>query len=121
MLGYEYHPEAEAEYLAEVDYYSRVSSELGLRFVKEVESAIARARQFPEAWAPLPGNLRRVHPRRFPHSVVYEVMAQSRVYLGGRTRQPPAGLWARAFGGVEIMTPDIGSYGQALGSRLPNL
>ena len=49
MLGYEYHPAAEAEYLAEVEYYSRVSADLGLRFVKEVESAIARARQFPEA------------------------------------------------------------------------
>ncbi len=57
-----------------MDYYSRVSSELGLRFVKEVESAIARARQFPEAWTPPPSNLRRVRPRRFPHSVVYEVM-----------------------------------------------
>ena len=40
MLGYEYHPEAEAEYLAEVGYYSRISGELGLRFAKEVEAAI---------------------------------------------------------------------------------
>ena len=80
MLGYEYHPEAEAEYLAEVEYYSRVSADLGLRFVKEVESAVARARQFPEAWAPLPGNLRRIRPRRFPHSVVYEVMPD-RVFI----------------------------------------
>jgi hypothetical protein len=74
LLGYEYHPEAEAEYLSEVEYYSRVSADLGLRFFKEVESAIARARQLPETWAPLPGNLRRIQPRRFPHSVVYEVM-----------------------------------------------
>ncbi|HEY9172337.1 MAG TPA: hypothetical protein VI136_08645 [Verrucomicrobiae bacterium] len=34
MLGHEYHPAAEAEYLAEVEYYSRVSADLGLRFVK---------------------------------------------------------------------------------------
>jgi len=44
VLGYEYHPEAQAEYLAEVEYYSRVSAELGLRFVTEVEAAMARAR-----------------------------------------------------------------------------
>ncbi|MBI5387663.1 MAG: hypothetical protein HZA90_23635 [Verrucomicrobia bacterium] len=47
MLDYEYHPEAEAEYLAEVAYYSQISGELGLRFVTEVEAAILRARQFP--------------------------------------------------------------------------
>jgi hypothetical protein len=91
--------------LAEVDYYSRVSGELGLRFVKEVESAIARARQFPETWTPLRGNLRRVRPRALSALGGLRGHAQSRVYLGGRTRQPPAGLLARAFGGVEIMTP----------------
>jgi len=75
VLGYEYHPEAEAEYLAEVAYYSRISEELGLRFVMEVEAAITRAREFPEAWAPVRGGLRRILPRRFPHAIVYEVMA----------------------------------------------
>jgi plasmid stabilization system protein ParE len=93
VLGYEYHPESEAEYLAEVEYYSRVSAELGLRFVREVEAAIARARQFPEAWAPLPGNLRRVRPRRFPHSIVYEVMP-GRIFIWAvahTSREP--GYW----------------------------
>jgi plasmid stabilization system protein ParE len=80
VLGYEYHPAAETEYLAEVDYYSRVSADLGLRFVKEVESAIVRARQFPDAWTPLPGNLRRIRTRRFPHSVVYEILPD-RVFI----------------------------------------
>ena len=98
VLGYEYHPEAEAEYLAEVEYYSRVSADLGLRFVKEVESAIARARQFPEVWAPLPGNLRRIRPQHFPHSVVYEVMP-GRVFIWAvahGSRRP--GYWRTRMG-----------------------
>ncbi len=93
MLGYEYHPEAEAEYLAEVVYYSGLTEELGLRFVKEVEIAITRARQFPEAWTPLPGNLRRIRPRRFPHLIVYEVM-EDRIIIWAvahTSRQP--GYW----------------------------
>lgn len=80
MLGHEYHPAAEAEYLAEVEYYSRVSADLGLRFVKEVESAVMRARQFPTAWTPLPANLRRIRPRGFPHAVVYEILPD-RVFI----------------------------------------
>lgn len=90
MRGYEYHPAAEAEYLEAVQYYSRVSAELGLRFVTEVEAAVERARQFPEAWAPLPGNLRAILPHRFPYRIVYEDM-QDRIFIWAvahTSRQP---------------------------------
>jgi len=72
VLGCEDHPKAEAEYLAAVEYSSRVSGEWGARFVTEEEAALARARQFPEAWAPLPTHLRRAMPRRFPHQLQHE-------------------------------------------------
>jgi plasmid stabilization system protein ParE len=99
VRGYEYHPAAEAEYLDAVRYYSRVSAELGLRFVTEVEAAAERARQFPEAWAPLPGNLRRIPLHRFPYRIIYEDMldrifiwavahtSREPSYWRGRTRE----------------------------------
>jgi hypothetical protein len=49
VVGYEYHPAAYTEYLEAVRYYTHIRSELGMSFVTEVESAIQRARQFPEA------------------------------------------------------------------------
>lgn len=98
MLSYEYHPEAQAEYLAEVEYDSKLSAELGLRFVREVESAIERARLFPEAWTPIPGGLRRIKPRRFPHSIVYEVMSDRLfIWAVAHTSRKP-GYWRERLG-----------------------
>ena len=72
MVGYEYHPAAETEYLAAIRYYSRVSLELGMSFVTEVESAIQRARQFPEAYGKMTDSLRHIGTHRFPYAIIYE-------------------------------------------------
>ena len=72
MVGYEYHPAAQAEYFQAIRYYSRIDSKLGMAFVEEVERAIERARQFPEAYGKLPGHLRHVGTHRFPYVIVYE-------------------------------------------------
>ena len=74
MLGYDYHPDAEAEYHAAIRYYSRISEELGLSFVREVEKAVERARLFPEAHRRISGALRRVLTRRFSYHVILEVL-----------------------------------------------
>ena len=72
MVGYEYHPAAEAEYFEAIRYYSRISSDLGLSFVTEVENAIQRARQFPEAYGKVADSLRHVGTHRFPYVIIYE-------------------------------------------------
>lgn len=89
MLGYEYHPAAEAEYLEAVRYYSKIDGQLGLAFVAQVEAAIERARRFPRAWPPLPGGLRRVLTRRFPYAIAYEILSD-RIFI-----------WAVAHGSRE--------------------
>lgn len=93
MLGYEYHPAAEAEYLEAVRHYSRINGQLGLAFVTQVEAAIQRARQFPEAWSPLPRGLRRVRTRRFPYGITYEILTD-RIFIWAvahTSREP--GYW----------------------------
>ena len=80
MLGYEYHEAAEAEYHEAIRYYSRKSGDLGLSFVTEVESAIERARQFPEAYGRAGPNLRHVITRRFPYAIVYEIL-EDRIFI----------------------------------------
>lgn len=93
MRGYEYHPAAEAEYLAGVRHYGKISGQLGLAFVSEVEAAIQRARQFPEAWPSLPRGLRRVRTRRFPYRIIYEIFTD-RIFIWAvahASREP--GYW----------------------------
>jgi hypothetical protein len=79
VLGYEYHPATEAEYLEAVRHYSRISGQLGLAFVTQIEAAAQRAGQFPEAWPPLPRELRRVRTRRFPYGITYEMRLYGRI------------------------------------------
>jgi len=74
VVGYEYHPAAEAEYHEAIGYYSRIGAELGMSFVTEVEAAIERARQMPEAYAKIGGGLRRVLTHRFRYAIIYEVL-----------------------------------------------
>lgn len=80
MLGYEYHPDAEAEYHAAIRYYSRVHADLGMAFVTEVEQGVERARVFPESHRKISGALRRVLTRRFSCSIVYE-LSEDRIFI----------------------------------------
>ena len=93
MVGYEYHQAAEAEYLAAVRYYSGIRPELGRSFVTEVESAIERARHFPEAYGRVAESLRHIGTHRFPYAIVYEVR-EDRIFIWAvahTSREP--GYW----------------------------
>ena len=60
-----------AELAWEVQYYAKISPQLGERFATGVERALAIAAEFPEMGAPYRHGTRRVFPKRFPFSVVY--------------------------------------------------
>ena len=93
MLGYDYHPAAEAEYHEAIRYYCRIRAELGTAFVAEIEAAVERARRFPEGYRSISGNLRRVLTRRFSYSVIYEVW-EDRIFIWAvahTSREP--GYW----------------------------
>ena len=66
-----YHPDARAEFLHEVEYYSRLSIRLSERFDKAVLAAEARAAEEPELWPKYKLNTRRVVDRKFKFSLVY--------------------------------------------------
>jgi plasmid stabilization system protein ParE len=93
VVGYEYHPAAEAEYIEAVRYYSGIRSELGMSFVTEVESAIQRARQFPEAYGKLSDSLRHIGTHRFPYILIYEILADRLfIWAVAHTSREP-GYW----------------------------
>lgn len=68
----EFHPEAQDEFFAAIDWYEAARPGLGAAFLGAVYEATERARERPLAGAPLGSDLRRVFVRRFPYFVLYE-------------------------------------------------
>jgi hypothetical protein len=66
-----FHPLAELEFLEAVQYYSEIDSDLGKRFVDEVEHAQAQILMFPNASRLVGGAIRRRMVNGFPYSLFY--------------------------------------------------
>lgn len=70
-MSFAFHPAAEEEFSAAVDWYEVRQPGLGVDFAVEVRAAIGRAIALPEAWAELEPGIRRVLTQRFPYGVLY--------------------------------------------------
>lgn len=79
-MKYRFHPEAEAELRAAIEYYEDCSTGLGHEFAVEVYSTIERICAFPCAWPLLEPGIRRALVPRFPYGVLYAVEA-ARIYI----------------------------------------
>ena len=77
-LAFDFHPEAQAEFAADVDWYDAREPGLGGRFAEAVRAAIDAAVDDPAAWATWPGWDRQPVVRSkgvtgFPYRIVYFV------------------------------------------------
>lgn len=77
-LAFGFHPEAQAEFAAEVDWYDARDAGAGGRFAEAVRAAIEAVVDDPEAWATWPGWGREPVVRSkgvsgFPHRIVFLV------------------------------------------------
>jgi plasmid stabilization system protein ParE len=70
-MSFAFHPAAEEEFSAAVDWYEVRQPGLGVDFAVEVRAAIGRAIALPKAWAELEPGIRRVLTQRFPYGVLY--------------------------------------------------
>lgn len=70
-MKFVFHPEAEAEFLAAIDYYEKREPGLGFDFIVEVQSTIGNIISLPTAWPILEDDMRRCQVRRFPYGVLY--------------------------------------------------
>lgn len=71
MIAVRFLPQAAAELLHEVEYYSKGSTGTGIRFQAAVEAAIERASRHPLGGAPTASGARSVLVKEFPFSLVY--------------------------------------------------
>jgi len=72
-MTYEFLPEARAEFEQAVAHYDQCGLGLGDEFTDEVEAAIQRILNQPEAWSNYHHATRRCLARRFPYGVVYQI------------------------------------------------
>lgn len=77
-LAFDFHSEARAEFVADVDWYEGRDAGVGGRFAEAVREAIDAAVDDPAAWAKWPGwdrepTVRSKSVTDFPYRVVYFV------------------------------------------------
>ncbi len=57
---------ARAEFIEAVNYYNSQTEGLGFEFSNEVQAAIVRIIEYPEAWSSVSKRTRRCRTQRFP-------------------------------------------------------
>jgi toxin ParE1/3/4 len=70
-MAFRFLPDARAELLEAIAYYSSIRADLGARFEREVSGAVRSAVEHPERGAPRPNDTRRWLVRGFPFGVIY--------------------------------------------------
>lgn len=96
-MKYVFHPEAEAEFLAAIDYYEGCEPGLGYDFSVEVHSTIGRILSFPDAWPVLEDDIRRCLPKKGP--LVGEGATHPRVQTHNHG---PDGVWGVVSAGGAV-------------------
>jgi plasmid stabilization system protein ParE len=76
-MNYEFHPDAEQEFIETAAYYQTEVPGLGTRFGAEVNRVIELLLDNPGIGAPIDGEIRHFVLRRFPHSIIYAVISES--------------------------------------------
>jgi hypothetical protein len=73
MIGYRFLSPAEEEMSEASVFYDAASSGLGNDFLDDVQQAIDRLREYPQAGKVATSRLRRMLLHRFPFSIIYSV------------------------------------------------
>lgn len=68
---YDFHPEAEEEFLSAINYYEECHIGLGHNFAREVYSAIQSIIEHPKTWPFFYMDIRRRLINRFPFAILY--------------------------------------------------
>lgn len=89
-MNFQFHPEAEREFVAAADWYAQRGGALGSAFMDEIHAAIGRALSMPLAWPTVGPDVRRVLASRFPYGVLYATPGDTLFVLAiMHTRQRP--------------------------------
>ena len=94
---YRFHPAAEAEFLAAIDWYVTRDAGVASDFASLVRDAVQLIVELPQAWPTWPGreDLRVRVLHRFPFSIIYAVDAKTIVVIAVAHHRRRPGYWLR--------------------------
>jgi plasmid stabilization system protein ParE len=97
-LGFDFHPEARAELVADVDWYDEREAGVGVRFEVAVREAIDAAVDSPDSWALWPDWDREPAVRSkgvtgFPYRVVYFLDGDQLIVVAVAHAKRRPGYW----------------------------
>lgn len=95
---FRFHPEAEAEFIADVEWYDEREEDLGARFENAVRAAIDAAVRSPDSWPVWPGwtgqpVVRSTGVDSFPYRVAYIVDDESLTIVAVAHSKRRPGYW----------------------------
>lgn len=79
-MTFSFHPEAQGEFEAAIEYYENCEAGLGYDFFIEVHSTVQNIVNYPAAWPILEGDIRRCLVNRFPFGIIYSI-EESDIYI----------------------------------------
>jgi ParE toxin of type II toxin-antitoxin system, parDE len=86
---------AEWEFNDAVAYFDLKRPGLGTEFARDVDRAVQRIVENPQAWQALPGGMRRCRLRRFEYGLVYRVRGDvATIYAVMHLKRKP-GYWRK--------------------------
>jgi toxin ParE1/3/4 len=77
---FEFHPEAETEFLEAIEYYEDCSAGLGEDFSLEVFFTVQNILSYSHAWPIVEDDVRRCLTSRFPYGILYSIESD-RIYI----------------------------------------
>jgi len=94
-LPVDIHPEAVAETQAAVKWYRQRSDSAAKAFLGEIDHAIARIMESPDAWPLFVKGTRRFLLHRYPFSVVYRLTSEHIQIIAVAHAKRRPGYWKR--------------------------
>lgn len=101
-MNYRFLKPAQRELRKAVAYYDEQRPGLGDAFLDEIENAIKRVLQFPEAHLLVANEIRRIRTKRFPYSLLYRVYQSEVVVVAIMHGKQRPDSWKDQLGADEI-------------------
>ncbi len=89
----EMHPEARLEFREAIAYYEDCRDGLGLEFSREILSSIRRIAEAPLLWSRFTDHSRRILTKRFPYSIIYQVLDEGALIVAVAHQSRKPGYW----------------------------
>jgi hypothetical protein len=97
-MTFSFHPEADEEFVAAVEYYETCDVGLGLDFAREVYATVQNATEYPLMWPEIDAEVRRCLVHRFPYGVLYSVEPHGIFILAIMNLHRDPGYWQHRLG-----------------------